>query len=243
MHDTKLALRRWNERPARSSAPGAVLSAADRRGLLLSPSTWWRSSARRTDARYLIPGRDNATRRFGDYVHVLFRNSLVLSLHALACVAGFMAGSSLPLSASQRSGSRQVGPREGGPARDRLRASAPRSSRSARRPTSSAARRSSLADPDSAPRPGQLLLALTPPRRAGAVRAVPSAGGLDDRQPPRRLARAAGGHGRDGRHRRAHRCWPPRRSRSGSRRSCCSNLALLNANGAARRPPRWLLPR
>jgi Stage II sporulation protein M len=35
---------------------------------------------------------------------VLFRNSLVLSLHALACVAGFMAGSSLPLSAAQRSG-------------------------------------------------------------------------------------------------------------------------------------------
>ena len=39
-----------------------------------------------------------------DYGHVLFRNSLVLALHALACVAGFMAGSSLPLSASQRSG-------------------------------------------------------------------------------------------------------------------------------------------
>jgi hypothetical protein len=35
---------------------------------------------------------------------VLFRNSLVLALHALACVAGFMAGSSLPLSASHRSG-------------------------------------------------------------------------------------------------------------------------------------------
>jgi hypothetical protein len=35
---------------------------------------------------------------------VLFRNSLVLSLHALACVAGFMAGSSLPLSAAQRTG-------------------------------------------------------------------------------------------------------------------------------------------
>jgi uncharacterized membrane protein len=39
-----------------------------------------------------------------DYVHVLFRNSLVLALHALACVAGFIAGSALPLSASHRSG-------------------------------------------------------------------------------------------------------------------------------------------
>src|ERR671913_2011226 len=52
---------------------------------------------------YQIPGvTRNAT--LGDYGHVLFRNSLVLALHALACVAGFMAGSSLPLSASHRSG-------------------------------------------------------------------------------------------------------------------------------------------
>jgi hypothetical protein len=35
---------------------------------------------------------------------VLYRNSLVLALHALACVAGFIAGSSLPLSAANRSG-------------------------------------------------------------------------------------------------------------------------------------------
>ncbi len=32
------------------------------------------------------------------------RNSLVLALHAFACIAGFIAGSSLPLSASRRSG-------------------------------------------------------------------------------------------------------------------------------------------
>ena len=35
---------------------------------------------------------------------MLYRNSLVLALHAMACVAGFMAGSSLPLSASKRHG-------------------------------------------------------------------------------------------------------------------------------------------
>ena len=35
---------------------------------------------------------------------MLYRNSLVLALHALACVAGFIAGSSLPLAAEQRSG-------------------------------------------------------------------------------------------------------------------------------------------
>ena len=53
--------------------------------------------------RYLIPGY-NSDATFGDYLAVLYRNSLVLALHAMACVAGFMAGSSLPLSASKRSG-------------------------------------------------------------------------------------------------------------------------------------------
>ena len=36
-----------------------------------------------------------------DAVHVLLSNSLVLALHALACVAGFVAGSSLPLQARE----------------------------------------------------------------------------------------------------------------------------------------------
>jgi hypothetical protein len=36
--------------------------------------------------------------------HVVGRNLLVLALHAMACVAGFIAGSSLPLQAQRRSG-------------------------------------------------------------------------------------------------------------------------------------------
>jgi len=39
---------------------------------------------------------------------VLFRNSLVLALHAFACVAGFIAGSTLPLSAERRTGLSRV---------------------------------------------------------------------------------------------------------------------------------------
>jgi hypothetical protein len=39
-----------------------------------------------------------------DVAIVLYRNSLVLALHAMACVAGFIARSSLPLSAANRSG-------------------------------------------------------------------------------------------------------------------------------------------
>jgi hypothetical protein len=52
---------------------------------------------------FAIPGFTSPA-DFDDYVQVLYRNSLVLGLHALICVAGFMAGSSLPLSAQYRSG-------------------------------------------------------------------------------------------------------------------------------------------
>ena len=41
---------------------------------------------------------------WSDYLFILYRNSLVLALHAMACVAGFMAGSSLPVAAAGYSG-------------------------------------------------------------------------------------------------------------------------------------------
>src|SRR5437764_13624149 len=37
---------------------------------------------------------------------ILYRNSLVLALHAMACVAGFIAGSSLPLVSASKTGLR-----------------------------------------------------------------------------------------------------------------------------------------
>jgi hypothetical protein len=40
----------------------------------------------------------------GDVLHILLSNLLVLALHAMACVAGFIAGSSLPLQARYHSG-------------------------------------------------------------------------------------------------------------------------------------------
>ena len=45
-----------------------------------------------------VPGLNRRTPELGDIGHILFRNSLVLALHAFACVAGFIAGSSLALS-------------------------------------------------------------------------------------------------------------------------------------------------
>jgi hypothetical protein len=102
MRDTRLALARWNREPGRVLRPWCLLSAAIAVALLLAVYAVSKLSTP-DQTRYLIPGY-NADVTFGDYLYVLFRNSLVLALHALACVAGFMAGSSLPLSASHRSG-------------------------------------------------------------------------------------------------------------------------------------------
>jgi hypothetical protein len=102
MHDTKLALSRWNREPARVLVPwlrlsvliaGVVLLAVYAVAELSSPDL----------TIFAIPGY-NVPAGLDDYLQVLYRNSLVLALHALACVAGFMAGSSLPLAAERRSG-------------------------------------------------------------------------------------------------------------------------------------------
>ena len=102
MDDTKRALRRWNAEPLHVLRPWLILSALIACGLLAA--VYLIATLTTPDStRYLIPGfHQDAT--LNDYLHVLYRNSLVLALHAMACVAGFMAGSSLPLAASRRSG-------------------------------------------------------------------------------------------------------------------------------------------
>src|SRR5918992_1558572 len=102
MDDTKRALRRWNAEPLGVVRPWFLLSVAITLGLLLAVYVV-ATSTTPDETRYLIPGY-NVDATVADYLHVLLRNSLVLALHAMACVAGFMAGSSLPLSASHRSG-------------------------------------------------------------------------------------------------------------------------------------------
>jgi hypothetical protein len=102
MADTKEALRRWNDHPWQMLRPWAALSLAIACGLL--GAVWVIAKLTTPDlTRYAIPGY-NSDAAFNDYLAVLYRNSLVLALHAMACVAGFMAGSSLPLSASKRTG-------------------------------------------------------------------------------------------------------------------------------------------
>lgn len=102
MKDTRLALRTWNARPMRALGPWLALSLVIA-GVLLT-AVWVVASVTTPDlTRFDVPGLSGPATA-ADYVHVLYRNSLVLALHAMACVAGFIAGSSLPLSVANRSG-------------------------------------------------------------------------------------------------------------------------------------------
>jgi hypothetical protein len=113
MRDTRLALKRWNHQPSTVLRPWFALSAAIALGLLFA--VYMVAKFTTPDPTiYLVPGY-NIEATFGEYARVLFRNSLVLALHALACVAGFMAGSSLPLSASHRSGLSKLVHEKAGP--------------------------------------------------------------------------------------------------------------------------------
>ena len=99
MADTKAALRRWQRVPFAAVGPWAGYSLLTAIGLL--SATWLVATLSTPDATPLhLVGIDHPA-EFRDYGFVLFRNSLVLALHALACVAGFIAGSSLPHTAAQ----------------------------------------------------------------------------------------------------------------------------------------------
>ncbi len=102
MDDTRATLRRWNDSPVAAVRPWALGAAAIAAALLVTVLLV--GHATEPDATgYLLPGL-NTPATYGSVGHVLFRNSLVLALHAMACVAGFIAGSSLPLQAEQHSG-------------------------------------------------------------------------------------------------------------------------------------------
>lgn len=102
MDDTRLALARWNRDPARVLGPWVGLSLLI--ALVLLGVVWAIAQLMTPDPTPLAFPGVTVPATFADYLHLLYRNSLVLALHAMACVAGFIAGSSLPLSASRRSG-------------------------------------------------------------------------------------------------------------------------------------------
>jgi hypothetical protein len=92
--DTRRALARWRREPARVLMPWALGAVAIALTLLFV--VWLIASLVDADPTGMsFPGVAYPATT-ADFGFVLYRNGLVLALHALACVAGFMAGSSLP---------------------------------------------------------------------------------------------------------------------------------------------------
>jgi hypothetical protein len=100
--DTRATLRRWNANPwpiARSWALGSLAVTAT-----LLTLTWVVAVTTKADpTAYGYPGLTRPA-FLHDFGFLLYRNGLVLALHALACVAGFIAGSQLPTAARDYSG-------------------------------------------------------------------------------------------------------------------------------------------
>jgi hypothetical protein len=102
VRDTRGTLTRWNREPWAVVGPWLAGALAIAVGLLVT--VWVVATVSTPDStRLLMPGV-NGPAGLDTVVHVLFRNSLVLALHAMACVAGFIAGSSLPLEAERYRG-------------------------------------------------------------------------------------------------------------------------------------------
>ncbi len=144
---------------------------------------------------------------------MLYRNSLVLALHAMACVAGFMAGSSLPLSASHRSGLSRWVHEKAGPFAIALRGL--RHHLLALHPGLRDRRRRGRPPAQLGTTPGILLLALIPHALPELFALFLPLAAWIIASRARRLAGPAGRHLRDGRDRRARSCWPAPPWRSG----------------------------
>jgi hypothetical protein len=95
-------LARWNRAPLRVLRPWALGSLAVAAALLTA--IWVVATLATPDPTGASFAGVSYPARVSDFAFVLYRNGLVLALHALACVAGFMAGSSLPTVATGYTG-------------------------------------------------------------------------------------------------------------------------------------------
>ncbi len=185
--DTRRSLRRWNAAPASVLAPWALASLAV--AVLLLAATWLIATLSTPDPSGAeFPGVTyRAT--VDDYGFVLFRNGLVLALHSLACVAGFMAGSSLPQVAEGYNGVWRRIHELAGPLAIGFVALATLFSLF----TQAYALGGHASTFAGRPRrlPARARARHPPARAARAVRAVPAARGMDARQPRRPLGGAA----------------------------------------------------
>ncbi len=99
---TRATLRSWQRQPLSVVGQWIAGSALAAAGLLLA--VWGVASLDHGYQQILTLQSPFVVGDTGEVLRVLRSNMLVLALHAMACVAGFIAGSSLPLQASSHSG-------------------------------------------------------------------------------------------------------------------------------------------
>jgi hypothetical protein len=111
--DTRVTLERWRDNPWPVLRDWLFWSLLTAVGLLAA--VYYVARIAQPDITPLIFPGVNSDATAHDAVHVLIRNLLVLALHAMACVAGFMAGSALPQQAEARKGLSKLVHEKAGP--------------------------------------------------------------------------------------------------------------------------------
>jgi hypothetical protein len=102
IRDTRETIDAWSGRGWRVLRGWIALSVAI--ALTLLGAVWFVSGLLTPDITPIhLPGLTSPSEP-ADMLPILYRNSLVLALHATACVAGFIAGASMPIAAAQRTG-------------------------------------------------------------------------------------------------------------------------------------------
>src|SRR3954470_17619613 len=102
MRDTRETLDAWGRHPWEVLRAWLALSLAIAFALLAA--VWVVAGLLTPDLTPIhLPGLTSSSEP-ADLLPILWRNSLVLALHATACIAGFIAGASMPIAAAERSG-------------------------------------------------------------------------------------------------------------------------------------------
>ncbi|MEZ5077776.1 MAG: stage II sporulation protein M [Solirubrobacterales bacterium] len=102
MRDTRETFESWSHDPWAVLRGWVALSLAI--ALALLAAVWFVAGLLTPDLTPIhLPGLTSSADA-ADMLPILWRNSLVLALHATACVAGFIAGASMPIAAAQRTG-------------------------------------------------------------------------------------------------------------------------------------------
>lgn len=102
MQDTRETLAYWSQRPWKVLRVWIALSLAI--ALTLLSAVWVVAGLLTPDITPVhIAGLTHPSEA-EDLLPILWRNSLVLALHGTACIAGFIAGASMPIAAARRTG-------------------------------------------------------------------------------------------------------------------------------------------